>query len=270
MNRLVDYGLRAAALVYLIFQFLVVGLALVPAIFFVRIFWTSASVPVLALSFGVGYLIFGITYLALVVVIRLLLGFRGREGDYPFVSGYAIRWAFLGSLVGLAKILILGHLKGMPLINAFYRAMGARIGRNVVINTCNVFDFDMITIGDDAFIGGDAVVIGHVGERGVLKIRPVRIGKACTVGQSSVVFPGAVMGDRSVLGAMSLLPKGRELPAGTVWGGNPLREIRRENAATAAAEEGAAAAVEATGAAAASGDTAPAGTADGATPDDTA
>lgn len=234
MNKALDYGLRAAALVYLVFQFLVVGLALVPAVLFVRIFWVHGSIPLLALSFGIGYLIFGITYLALVVAIRLLLGFRGRAGDYPFVSGYAIRWAFLGSLVGLAKILILGHLKGMPLINAFYRAMGARIGRNVVINTSNVYDFDMITIEDDAFIGGDAVVIGHVGERGVLKIRPVRIGRACTVGQSSVVFPGAVMGDRSVLGAMSLLPKGRELPAETVWGGNPLREIRRGDAGTAA------------------------------------
>ena len=71
MNRLVDYGLRAAALVYLVFQFLVVGLALVPAILFVRIFWMGASVPLLALSFGVGYLIFGITYLLLVVVIYL-------------------------------------------------------------------------------------------------------------------------------------------------------------------------------------------------------
>lgn len=227
MSRWLDYGLRAGALFYLVFQFLVVGLALLPAVLFVRVFWERGSLPLLALAFGLGYLIFGLAYLVLVVIVRHAMWFRGREGDYPFVSSYAIRWAFLGSLVGLAKILILQHLKGMPILNAFYRAMGARIGRGVVINSCNLFDFDLIEIGNGAFVGGDAVIIGHAGEGSVLKIRPVRIGARCTVGQSAIVFPGAVMGDGSVLGALSLLPKGRELPAGTVWGGNPIREIRK-------------------------------------------
>jgi len=225
MPRILDLGLRVASFLYLVFQFVVVGVALLPAVLFVRIFWVRGSLPLLALAFGVGYLIFGLTYLVLIVLIKHLVRFRSAPGDYAFVSAYAIRWAFVGSLVGLAKILILSHLKGMPVLNTFYRAMGARIGRNVLINSCNLFDFDVLEIGADAFIGGDAVVIGHAGEGGVLKIRPVRIGPRCTVGQSSIVFPGATMEERSVLGALSLLPKGRSLPAGTVWGGNPLRQI---------------------------------------------
>ena len=229
MKRLLDAGLRLASLLYLVFQFLVVGLALLPAVLFVKLFWFRGSPLLLAFAFGIGYLIFGLAYLVLVVLIRVLIGFRSREGDYPFVSSYAIRWAFLGSLVGLAKILILDHIKGMPLLNGFYRLMGARIGRNVMINSSNLYDFDLIEIGDDAFIGGDAVIIGHVGEKGMLRIRPVRIGARCTVGQSSVVFPGAVMEEGSVLGALSLLPKGKTLPRGTVWGGNPLHEIHRES-----------------------------------------
>ena len=228
MKQLLDLGLRFASFLYLIFQFLVVGAALLPAVLFVKLFWSSGSPLLLALALGIGYLIFGLAYLALVILIRHLIFFRSREGDYPFISSYAIRWAFLGSLVGLAKILILDHIKGMPLLNAFFRMMGARIGKNVLINTSNIFDFDLIEIGDNAFIGGDAVIIGHVGERGLLRIRPVRIGARCTVGQSSVVFPGAIMEEGSVLGALSLLPKGKTLPAGTVWGGNPLREIHRE------------------------------------------
>lgn len=230
MKHLLDAGLRLASVLYLVFQFLVVGVALLPAVLFVKVFWFRGSPILLAFALGIGYLIFGLTYLVLVVVIRKLIGFRSREGDYPFLSSYAIRWAFLGSLVGLAKILILDHIKGMPILNAFFRLMGARIGRNVLINTCNLFDFDLLEIGDDAFIGGDAVIIGHVGEKGLLKIRPVRIGARCTVGQSSVVFPGAVMEEGSVLGALSLLPKGKTLPRGTVWGGNPLHEIHRDPA----------------------------------------
>ena len=228
MKHLLDLGLRFASFLYLIFQFLVVGLALLPAVLFVKLFWRPGAPLLLAFALGIGYLIFGLAYLVLVILMRHLIRFRSREGDYPFSSSYAIRWAFLGSLVGLAKILILDHIKGMPVLNAFFRMMGARIGRNVLINTSNIFDFDLIEIGDDAFIGGDAVIIGHVGERGLLRIRPVRIGARCTVGQSSVVFPGATMEEGSVLGALSLLPKGKTLPAGTVWGGNPLREIHRE------------------------------------------
>jgi len=230
MKHLLDLGLRFASFLYLIFQFLVVGLALLPAVLFVKLFWHPGPPLLLAFALGVGYLIFGLAYLVLVILIRHLIRFRSREGDYPFISSYAIRWAFLGSLVGLAKIVILDHIKGMPLLNAFFRMMGARIGKNVLINTSNIFDFDLIEIGDDTFIGGDAVIIGHVGERGLLRIRPVRIGPRCTVGQSSVVFPGATMEEGSVLGALSLLPKGKILPAGTVWGGNPLREIHREGA----------------------------------------
>ena len=230
MKHLLDAGLRLASVLYLVFQFLVVGVALLPAVLFVKVFWFRGSPILLAFALGIGYLIFGLTYLVLVLLIRKLIGFRSREGDYPFLSSYAIRWAFLGSLVGLAKILILDHIKGMPILNAFFRLMGARIGRNVLINTCNLFDFDLLEIGDDAFIGGDAVIIGHVGEKGLLKVRPVRIGARCTVGQSSVVFPGAVMEEGSVLGALSLLPKGKTLPRGTVWGGNPLHEIHREPA----------------------------------------
>ncbi len=228
--------MRAASLVYLFFQFFVVGVALIPAVLFVQALASGASVPLFAIALGIAYPIFGFSYLLLILVIKQLVGFRSREGDYPFVSAYSLKWAFVGSLVGLAKILFLGHLKGMPVLNAFYRGMGAKIGRNVLINSCNMFDFDVMTIGDNAFIGGDAVVIGHVGEGGLLKIRPVHIGARCTVGQSSVVFPGATMNDGSVLGALSLLPKGRSLPANTVWGGNPLREITRGVAATATTE----------------------------------
>jgi len=228
-----DHGLRAASLLYLFFQFLVVGIALVPAVLFIQKFGSSGSIPLLAISLGIAYPIFGFTYLLLILIIKRLVGFRSRQGDYPFVSAYSLKWAFVGSLVGLAKILFLGHLKGMPVLNAFYRGMGAKIGRNVLINSCNMFDFDVMTIGDNSFIGGDAVVIGHVGESGMLKIRPVYIGVRCTVGQSSVVFPGATMHDGSVLGALSLLPKGKALPPNTVWGGNPLREIARRPASDA-------------------------------------
>ena len=227
MPRFVSVVLRIVAFLYLIVLFLGMGLALVPAIWLVQAGWDSGSIVLFGLSLGAGYLAFGLSFLALIVVLKYATFFRARPGDYPFVSLYSLRWAVIGSFVGLAKVVILRHLLGMPLLNLFYRLMGARIGRDVVINSCNIFDFDLLTIGDGTLLGGDCVVIAHVGEQGMLRLRPVTIGKGCTIGQSSVVFPGAVMEDGAVLGALSLLPKDRRLPAGTRWGGNPLVRIER-------------------------------------------
>ena len=230
MARALSLLLQVLASLYLVVLFLGMGVAIVPAAALVRAGWASGSPWWLGLSIGAGYLVFGLTFLVLIVVLKHAMFFRARPGDYPFVSLYALRWAMIGSFVGLAKVVILRHLLGMPVLNLFYRLMGARIGRDVLINSCNLFDFDLIEIGDGTLLGGDCVVIGHVGEAGRLRLRPVSIGRGCTVGQSSIVFPGAVMEDGAVLGALSLLSKDRRLPAGTRWGGNPLVRLERGTA----------------------------------------
>lgn len=217
--------LSIATFVYQVFVAAVMGVSLIPGLLLVQAAAETDSLVLVAIAAGVGYFLFGLTFMALIVIIKRVTRFKSRPGDYPFVSGYAMHWAVIGALVGLAKVVILHHILGMPVLNLFYRLMGAKIGRNVMINTCNMFDFDLLTIGDGAMLGGDCVVIGHVGEGGMLRLRPIVIGPRCTVGQSSIIFPGAVMEEGSVLGALSLLPKDRRLPAGTRWGGNPLAEL---------------------------------------------
>lgn len=225
MRRLLVPLAVLAACVNLAIHAFVLGLALVPAVWIVRAASATESAIVIALSLGAAYVATSLSLLVLLIAVKWLTFFRAREGDYAFLSLYSLRWVLVGTLVGFAKIVVLRHLQGTEILNVFYRAMGARIGRGVVINSCNLFDFDLLDVGDDSFIGGDAVVIAHVGEAGRLRLRPVRIGRGCTVGQSSVVLPGATIEDGAILGALSLLPKGRTLPAGSVWGGNPLERL---------------------------------------------
>ena len=225
MRHLLDVLLRLATFGYQIVVASVMGVSLVPGLLLVQAAARTESLVLIALAAGIGYFAFGLTFLLLIVGIKRVTFFRARPGDYPFISGYAIHWAMIGTLVGLAKVVILHHILGTPVLNLFYRLMGATIGRSVLINSSNLFDFDLLTIGDGAMLGGDCVVIGHVGEGGKLRLQPIVIGPRCTIGQSSIVFPGAVMEEGSVLGALSLLPKGRRLPAGTRWGGNPLAAL---------------------------------------------
>ena len=41
---------------------------------------------------------------------------------------------------------------------------GAKIGKNVALNTTHLWDWDVLTIEDDVVLGANCVVIGHVGE----------------------------------------------------------------------------------------------------------
>ena len=52
---------------------------------------------------------------------------------------------------------------------------GAHIGENVVIDTLDVTDFDMISIGDDVAIGEGATVMGHFFKDGFLHFNEVRM-----------------------------------------------------------------------------------------------
>lgn len=108
----------------------------------------------------------------------------------------------------------------------FLRLMGAKIGRDAVVNTHHIYDLDILSIGEKSIIGANASILGHVGERGKLLRQPVRIGAHCTVGQFANIFPGVVMGDNCHVGAMSLVPKGSVLDANAVYGGVPVRKIK--------------------------------------------
>ena len=72
--------------------------------------------------------------------------------------------------------------------------MGAKLGKNVQINSKYCADFSLLEIDDKAVIGGHATVIGHSFERGRLILKKVRIGKRAIIGLNSVVLPGATIG----------------------------------------------------------------------------
>jgi dTDP-4-amino-4,6-dideoxy-D-glucose acyltransferase len=60
-----------------------------------------------------------------------------------------------------------------------------------------------------------------------LDSRRIMIGRHVVVGARSVILPGVTIGDYAAIGAMSLVR--RDVPAGEIWGGNPLRFIRKRN-----------------------------------------
>lgn len=74
--------------------------------------------------------------------------------------------------------------------------------------------------GNDLIIG-DEVTVGH---RVVL--HGCHIAERCLIGMGSIVMDGAVIGRHTLLGAGSLVPQDKELEAGYLWWGSPVRRVR--------------------------------------------
>jgi non-ribosomal peptide synthetase-like protein len=204
---------------------LLLGAALLPAALLVRWAWEYgwwAGV----LSVGPAYFVFGVALMILVVVVKWAFLYTAEEGAFPFVSWRAARWAFTAQLYDMARFFFVQQVRGTLLIKLYLRLLGARIGRNVILNSAAVGDWDLVSIGDDTMVGDDAVIIGHVGEKGMLRMGKVTIGSRCTIGRDTVLMPGTTIEDGAVVAAMSVVTKGRTIPANTVWAGTALHLLR--------------------------------------------
>ena len=145
---------------------------------------------------------------------------RARPGRYPLWSGAYLRWWFVDRVLSLAPT---GALVGTPLINLYYRALGARVGRNAFIGTDAIKVPDLVSIGDDSALGMESSLRAAVVEDGMLVLETIQIGYRCTVGTAAMVAGGATMSDEASLGELSLLPRGGSVPRGEHWAGSPAQ-----------------------------------------------
>ncbi len=131
----------------------------------------------------------------------------------------SIRWMIVNALQLIVSITFMEFILLTPFAAWFYRLMGAKVGRNVQINSNFCADLPLLEIGDGAVIGGHATVIGHSFERGRLILRRVVIGRQAVIGLNAVVLPGSTIGERATVAAGAVVPKQTQVPAGAVYFG---------------------------------------------------
>lgn len=240
-NRMANIVVRGVAKVLWIYSFITLSIVLAasayPGLLLVNWMWhthaiASLAIPdalhlfFMALSVSLAYFIMGLTMMLLLPVLRRLMGAATGEGTIPIRSFKVWSWYNYNGLILAWQTLFGKFWRSSSLYVLFLRAMGAKIGKQVIVNSNVVYDHDMLEIGDKTVIGGDAAIIGHVGEKGNLVREKIRIGKGCTIGQYTTVFPGAYIGNNCHVGAMSLVPKGAVLASNAVYGGVPVRKIK--------------------------------------------
>ncbi|PYT09181.1 MAG: amino acid adenylation protein, partial [Acidobacteria bacterium] len=122
-----------------------------------------------------------------------LLG-RVRPGIHAFWSCWCSRWDFLYVAWAFYASVPLSFLEGTLLLSWYLRAMGARVGRKVVLGGgfAQVVDPDMLEFEDGATVS--CQFQAHTFEDRVLKIDRVTIRRRATVGSGAVLLYGADIG----------------------------------------------------------------------------
>jgi len=119
------------------------------------------------------------------------------------------------------------------LIPPFFTAGGneIRVGHNVFINqNCTFYDLGGLDIGDDVMIGPNVSIIttSHpldpVQRRAVTIGKPVVIERNVWIAAGATIIGGVTIGENSVVAAGAVVTK--DVPPGTLVGGNPARIIR--------------------------------------------
>ena len=211
------------------------GLALAPALWV----WSHLDrlvhhLPPVFHWFTAGFLlalcffIFGLSLLVVIPFYNWVLPTRVK----PFKGGYytlhALPWFLHNGLFYLVRFTFLPFVTLTPFGVWFLKAMGMKIGRHAFINTEYISDPQLITLGDDAALGGSVRIFAHYGGGGNLVIAPVRVGHRATLGLACCVMGDVIIGDDATILPESVLLPGSRVGAGETWGGVPARRIDRE------------------------------------------
>ena len=124
-------------------------------------------------------------------------------------------------VISLLLALVL-YVSGTPLLTAWLRTLGVKIGRGVWLETYWLPEADLVRLGDGATINRGCVVQTHLFHDRIMSMSGVALDDGATLGPHGIVLPGAGIGARTTVGPGSLVTRGDEVPADTRWLGNPI------------------------------------------------
>jgi non-ribosomal peptide synthetase-like protein len=170
-----------------------------------------------------------IIYPFLCIIVKWCILGRAKPGVYPLYGLYYWRWWVVHRMI---TMLPLSFFKGSPILVMFYRALGAKIGKNVYMATAHVSCLDMITIKDNTCIGIDVHIHGYTVKVGKpnaegrchdwLIIGPTDIGADCYIGARTHLSIDTVVPDDTGLAEFSMVPENTVLERGKSYAGCPI------------------------------------------------
>jgi non-ribosomal peptide synthetase-like protein len=156
------------------------------------------------------------------IVVMLAIAFKWvllgkiKPGRHKLWGWFYFRWWLVQNLV---QVIGFKHFAGTPVLPFLYRLLGAKLGKDIHLDTDHLGAYDLISIGEGSSIDENVNLSSYSVKDGYLGT--IEIGKKCFVGERSVVNENTVLEDEARLEDMSQLPSGSRIPARETWVGSP-------------------------------------------------
>jgi non-ribosomal peptide synthetase-like protein len=147
--------------------------------------------------------LFGMLLNSMFVTVLIDVGLGGRrQSECALWSMGYFQWLFRHNLFRSLET-PLGVLRGSGLLNSFYRCCGARIGRQVRLETLGLQDLHFVRIGNGSVIGRDANIQPATIHKGRLVRRPIDVGANCVIGPNASLLGGSSIPDHGHVSALT-------------------------------------------------------------------
>jgi len=187
--------------------------------------WTYAAMDNVAVAFARIVAFSGGMFVllsAIPIALKWILIGRWKEEVVPVWSLRYFRFWLVKVLLQSAPM---AFLSGSPLYNLYLRLLGAKIGRNTVIETTLLpVCTDLISIGDNSIVRRDSTILGYKAQANRIHIGPITIGNDVFVGEAAVLDIHTAIEDGAQLGHVSSLQVGQRVPKGKRFHGSPAQE----------------------------------------------
>ncbi|MFE5818440.1 Pls/PosA family non-ribosomal peptide synthetase [Streptomyces sp. NPDC056479] len=161
------------------------------------------------------------------IVAKWLLVGRHHSGEHPLWSSFVWRNELADTFVEvLAVPWLAGSVPGTPVMTAWLRGLGARIGKGVWVESYWLPETDLVTLEDAATVNRGCVLQTHLFHDRILRTDTVVLREGATLGPGGIVLPGSAIGARTTLGPASLVMAAESVPDDTRWLGNPIEAWR--------------------------------------------
>jgi non-ribosomal peptide synthetase-like protein len=173
-------------------------------------------------------LLYILLFAAETIIITRLLQRNIKPGKYPIYSMFYVRKWFADQLLSL-NLIVLHPIYATVFVSRFFRALGAKIGKDTEISTASSVTHPLLEIGDGAFVA-DAVTLGEADIRGQqLILDKTTIDSFSFVGNSALIPQGYHLEGNMLIGVLSTPPDAAQKAGSTAhdWFGSPAIPLPR-------------------------------------------
>ncbi len=160
---------------------------------------------------------------------KWLIAGRLTVGSYPLWGWVYFRWWLADRLVESAPTYMIA---GSSLYVGWLRALGAHIGRDVMVGSITLRVPELLNIGDGSSLGNAVNLENAVVQGGMLHLGRIEIGRECAIGSFCVLQGDVTIGNGAHLRGQTALSGGERVPVGRIWAGSPAFDIGADDAAS--------------------------------------